>query len=96
MNDMNQALKTQSLAKCWALVHEKRPTPDPHGLPAQTWARMSLRVRQVLVMLGGSSEHDPRELARRPWEALPNEDRISIAACARQMSTELKNASCLF
>lgn len=96
MIDMNQALKTQSLAACWALVHEKRPTPDPHGLPAKTWAFMSLRTRQVLVMLGGTSDGDPRELARRPWEALTNEDRISIAACARQMGRELQNASCLF
>ena len=90
------AIQKEALANCWALLQEKRPTPDPHGLPAKTWADMNIRTRSVLVMLGGTSAGDPRELARKPWGGLSDEDRCGIAACARQIGRDLRDASCLF
>lgn len=92
---MSAAIKNAELAKCWALV--KKPVlNERQGLPAKTWADMPLRVRAVLVMLGGTTMGDPREVARRPWESLSLPDREGIASCAREMRDNLKNASCLF
>lgn len=87
--------KEAELAKCWATVKSIKPQ-DRHGLPSKTWANIPLRVRSVLVMLGANTVEDPREVARRPWGALSDDDRRGIAACAREMGQSLKNASCLF
>lgn len=83
------------IAKCRAMVMQPVKN-ERQGLPAKTWAEMPIRTRAVLVMLGGTTVADPREVARRPWEALSIPDRESIAALAREMRDNLKNASCLF
>lgn len=83
------------LQKCRALVMQPVKN-ERQGLPAKTWAEMPIRTRSVLVMLGGTTVDDPREVARRPWESLSLTDRESIAALAREMRDNLKNASCLF
>lgn len=87
--------KDAAIASAWAAVKQIK-TSDPQGLPSKTWAAMPIRTRSVLVMLGGSSMGDPREMARRPWESLSQVDRDGIATCAREMAESLKNASCLF
>lgn len=89
-------LKDAALAKCWELVRQPVKAEDRHGLPSKTWAEIPLRTRSVLVMLGASSMEDPREVARRPWGSLSEDDRRGIAACAREIGQSLKNASCLF
>lgn len=91
---MSQA-KDIALAKCWELV--KQPVKNERqGLPSKTWAEMPIRTRAVLVMLGGTSAKDPREVARCPWDSLSLSDREGVAAVAREMRDNLKNASCLF
>lgn len=96
MSATQQSPKDAALAKCWELVKEKQKPSDPYGLPGKTWGAMSVRTRSVLVMLGGTSAGDPRELARKPWASLSDQDRFGIAACAREMGRELKDAVCLF
>lgn len=89
------AIKDAALAKCWAVV--KAPVVNERqGLPAKTWADMPHRTRAVLVMLGGTHLGDPRDIARQPWESLHSKDRDGIAAVARELRDNLKNASCLF
>lgn len=88
-------LKDQHLARMRAAVTQAKPD-DKQGLPSRTWAAMDLRVRSVLCMLGASTMGDPRELARKPWGSLSDQDRQGIAACARQFRDSLKDASCLF
>ena len=88
--------KEAALNRCWDLVKTPLPGKDPYGLPGKTWGAMSVRTRSVLVMLGGTSAGDPRELARKPWASLSDQDRFGIAACAREMGRELKDAVCLF
>ena len=95
MNAAAPSLKDQHLAKCWAAVKQGTPK-DTMGLPSKTWADIPLRTRAVLVMLGATSMDDPRKVAARPWASLSNEDREGIAACAREMQHNLKNAACLF
>lgn len=89
------ANKDAALAKCWELV-KKPAVNERQGLPSKTWAEMPIRTRSVLVMLGGTSMDDPREVARRPWASLSSKDQDGIAACARELRDNLKNASCLF
>jgi hypothetical protein len=88
-------LKDATLAKCWELVKTPKPN-EKQGLPAMTWGAMGLRTRAVLVMLGAKSMDDPREVARRPWASLSDQDREGIASVAREMKRELKDAACLF
>lgn len=89
------SIKQQALEKCWAAVKQAKPD-DRQGLPAKTWAAIPLRTRAVLVMLGATSMDDPREVARRPWGALSDADRVGIAAVARDMEQDLRSAVCLF
>jgi hypothetical protein len=88
-------LKNEHLAKCWNLVKTPKPG-DKQGLPALTWGAMGVRTKAVLAMLGAKSMDDPRELARRPWASLSDEDREGIASVARELKRELKDAACLF
>jgi hypothetical protein len=88
-------LKDACLARAWAAVKQPKPN-DTQGLPSRTWAAIPLRTRSILAMLGGTSMDDPREVARRPWESFSNADKLSIAACARELSKSLNDASCLF
>ena len=90
-----QSIKDQALAKAWAAVKQAKPD-DRQGLPSRTWDQMPMRVRAVLVMLGAYSTSDPRQLARLPWGSLSDQDRMGIAACAREMQSGLKDAACLF
>jgi len=90
-----QSLKETHLARAWAAVKQV-PKNEAQGLPARTWAAMPLRTRAVLVMLGAQSMEDPREVARRPWPALSDSDRVGIAACARSIGKDLRDAACLF
>lgn len=71
-------------------------TRSAESLPGAAWREMALRTRTVLVMLAGETDGDPREVARRPWEALADSDRASIAACARTLHRDLAGAACLF
>jgi hypothetical protein len=87
--------KDKALASAWASVKQIKPT-DVQGLPSKTWSDIPLRVRAVLVMLGGATMENPREVARRPWGSLSDQDRQGIAAVAREMRDELKHAACLF
>ena len=89
------SIKDQALARCWAAVKQARPD-DRQGLPSKTWADIPLRTRAVLVMLGATSMDDPREVARRPWGALSEADRVGIAAVAREMEHDLRSSVCLF
>jgi hypothetical protein len=91
-----QSIKDASLARAWACVKQVNRPEDRHGLPAKTWAAMSHRARSVLVMLGAKTAEDPRELARRPWGSLSDTDRDGIAACAKELSRDLRDAACLF
>jgi len=88
-------LKDACLERAWAAIKQTKPD-DRQGLPSKTWAGMSPRVKTVLVMLGAKSVEDPREVARRPWGSLSDEDRTGIAACAKEMSQNLRDAACLF
>ena len=88
-------LKDEYLARMRAAVQQAKPD-DRQGLPAKTWGAIPVRVRAVLVMLGASTMEDPREIARKPWGALSDADRVGIAAVAREMRDSLKDASCLF
>jgi hypothetical protein len=90
-----QSLKGLHLSKCWAAVKQAAPK-DTQSVPSRTWADIPLRTRAVLVMLGATSMEDPREVARRPWGSLSEQDRDGIAACAREIEKHLRNASCLF
>ena len=89
------SIKDQCLARAWAAVKSAKPD-DRQGLPSKTWAEMSLRTKSVLVMLGAASLDDPREVARRPWGSISEQDREGIATCARELAKSLNNASCLF
>lgn len=89
------SIKDASLARAWAAIKQTKPD-DRQGLPSKTWAAMSPRAKTVLVMLGAKTVEDPRELARRPWGSLSDEDRTGIAACARELSHNLRDAACLF
>lgn len=89
------SIKEASLARAWAAVKQAKPD-DRQGLPSKTWAAMSVRTKAVLVMLGAQSMEDPREVARRPWGSLSDEDRTGIAACAKELSQNLRDAACLF
>lgn len=91
-----QSIKDQALARAWAAVKKPLPEKDAQGLPARTWSAIDMRTRSVLVMLGASSMEDPREVARRPWGSLSESDRQGIAAVAREISANLKDAACLF
>lgn len=87
----------QEMQKAWAAaLTPKKEKPDLQGLPQGVWAAMSLRTRAVLVMLGAASMEDPRQVARRPWEALSDADRAGIAAVAQTLRKDLKAAVCLF
>lgn len=88
--------KDAALARCWELVKAAKPEEDRQALPARTWSQMDIRTRSVLVMLGAASMEDPREVARRPWGSLSQKDREGIAACARQIGHDLRDAACLF
>ncbi len=89
-------LKNEHLAKCFEIMRTPLPEKDPQGLPARTWSAMPHRTRAVLVMLGGASMEDPKEVARRPWGSLSEADRVGIAACARELGRDLRDAACLF
>jgi hypothetical protein len=89
-------LKDEHLARMRAACAQNRQPKDPHGLPARTWAKMDLRVRSILVMLASSEMGDARETARKPWGSLSDADRQAIAALARTMRDETKDAACLF
>lgn len=91
-----QSIKDQALARAWAAVKKPLPDQDRQGLPARTWSAIDMRTRAVLVMLGAQTMEDPREVARRPWASLSDADRQGIAACAREISANLKDAACLF
>lgn len=69
---------------------------EPDSLPGRTWRAMSLATRTVVVMLAASTQGDPREAARQPWESFTDSDRASMAACARELGRELSGAACLF
>jgi hypothetical protein len=88
-------MRGAALAKCWETVKKPKPN-EKQGLPAMTWGAMGLRTRAVLVMLGAKSMDDPREVARRPWASLSDEDREGIASVANEIKRELKDAACLF
>lgn len=66
------------------------------SLPGQTWRAIGLHVRTTLVMLASTRQGDARELARQPWESFSDDDRASMAACARELQRELKGAACLW
>jgi hypothetical protein len=89
------SIKDAALSRAWAAIKQTKPD-DRQGLPSKTWAAMSPRAKTVLVMLGAKTEEDPREMARRPWGSLSDEDRTGIAACARELSHNLRDAACLF
>ncbi len=74
----------------------QRPATEPDSLPGRTWRAMSVPARTVVVMLAASTSGDPREAARQPWESFSDADRASMAACARDLSRELRDAACLF
>ena len=90
------SLKETHLKKAWDCIKQGSKPDDAQGLPAKTWSAMPLRTRAVLVMLGAQSMEDPREVARRPWPALSDSDRVGIAACARSIGKDLRDAACLF
>lgn len=87
------ARETRGTVKAMLAGRQQRPA---ESLPARTWAAMNLRVRTVLVMLGGTSSQDPGTVAAMPWEALPASDQTSIAAVAREMREQLQGAICLW
>lgn len=91
-----QSIKDTELARCRAYVKQVNRPEDHQGLSSKTWAAMDLRTRSVLVMLGAKSMDDPREVARRPWGSLSDTDRDGIAACAKELSHNLRDAVCLF
>jgi hypothetical protein len=74
---------------------EARKGREPDSLPGRTWRAMSLRVRTVVVMLGGSAG-DPKEAARQPWESFGDAERASMGAVARELGQNLRDAACLF
>ena len=88
-------IKATELARCRELVKGIKQN-DPQGLPSKTWSEMPVKTRTVLVMLGSTTGEDPRTFARRPWESIPQADRVSIGATARQLGRDLGRASCLF
>jgi hypothetical protein len=90
-----QSIKDLHLARAWASVKQVKQD-DRQGLSSKTWADIPLRTRAVLVMLGATSDADPREVARRPWGSLTDADRDGIATCAREIGKHLRAASCLF
>lgn len=75
---------------------EGRQGREPDSLPGRTWRAMSVPARTVVVMLAASTSGDPREAARQPWESFSDADRASMAACARDLSRELRDSACLF
>lgn len=95
MSAAAQSAKDAALAKCWAIVNQPSRTAR-QGLPQKTWTDMDERTRTVLAMLGGTGMEDPRQVARRPWAALSDEDRAGIGAVARALNRQLKYAHCLF
>lgn len=92
----SESIRKQALARCWAVVKQPCPEDDRQGLPSKTWADIPLRTRAVLVMLGAANMEDPRKVAQRPWGALSEEDRVGIAAVAREMQRDLRSSVCLF
>lgn len=66
------------------------------SLPGQTWRAIDIRTRKVLVMLAATAPGDANDLARQPWESFTDNDRASMASCARELSRELKGAACLW
>lgn len=92
---MSQSIKAAALDRCRELVRGIKQN-DPQGMPSKTWSEMPIKTRTVLVMLGSTTDEDPRTVARRPWESMPENDRVSIGACARQLGNDLKRAACLF
>lgn len=89
------SIKDEALSRCRELVRGIKQN-DPQGLPSKTWAEMPIKTRTVLVMLGSTTSEDPRTVARRPWESMKEDDRVSIGACARQLGRDLTKANCLF
>lgn len=89
------SIKDQCLKRAWLAVKTLHPA-EVQGLPAKTWAAIPMRTRAVLVMLAATTMEDPREVARRPWGSLSDADREGIAACARSIKADLKDAPCLF
>lgn len=87
--------KDSELARCRELVRGIKQN-DPQGLPSKTWSEMPMKTRTVLVMLGSTTSEDPRTVARRPWESIPEAERVTIGACARQLGRDLTRAACLF
>ncbi|MDN3544651.1 hypothetical protein QWZ02_09345 [Kinneretia asaccharophila] len=83
-------------AKLLESLDKHRAAQGAESLPGKTWRLMALRTRTVLVMLAAKTDGDPREVARKPWEALDEADRDSIAACARTLRRDLADVSSLF
>lgn len=69
---------------------------EAQSLPARTWAAMPLRTRTVLAMLGALSSNNPDKTARQQWDTIPEGDRMSMAAIARDLGKSLRDAACLF
>lgn len=92
---VSESIKASALERCRELVRGIKQN-DPQGLPAKTWSEMPIKTRTVLVMLGSTTGDDPRTVARRPWQSIPEADRVSIGACARQLGRDLTRAGCLF
>lgn len=75
---------------------EARKGREPDSLPGRTWRAMSERTRVVLVMLAASTDGNPQDVARQPWESFSDGDKASMAACARELGGNLRDAACLF
>lgn len=88
-----RAARNEAIARIVANQKDRKPL---ESLPGRTWAAMSLKTRTVLVMLASSTAGNARDLAARQWEQLTEQDRESIAACARELGRDLAGAASLY
>lgn len=69
---------------------------ESDSLPGRTWRAIAIEARVVVVMLAATAPGDARELARQPWDSFSAADQASMAACARLLARELRQAGSLF
>jgi hypothetical protein len=85
------------VAKCRAIITGHAKTKQVgESLPARTWAGMPRSTREVLIMLACQAKGDPFKLAMQGWDAFTDQDRDSMAACARMLAKDLRHAGSLF
>ncbi|MCV2361646.1 hypothetical protein LNV08_21995 [Paucibacter sp. TC2R-5] len=65
-------------------------------MPAKTWAAIPERTRLTLVMIAASQPGEPVRLARQPWASFSEADQCAMAAAARVLLKDLRNAASLF